>query len=226
VYQTSNKFWEKPKSNLVVYGLIDPRNGLLKYIGQTIRGLTRIRDHIYDLNDYNSKYNTRKINWLKSLKRKNLVFEVIYLEYCNSIDELNEAEEFYISYFKSVGSNLLNHDSGGKNCKRKKMTEETRKLISERTKLGMSDPKVKERLRISHLGKIPSNKGQKHSFQAIQKIKEKNKLRSIKVIDSNGIIYESLLDASKKLNCTPTDIRRCLLNPKRLFKNLSFKKIE
>ena len=42
----------------------------------------------------------------------------------------------------------------------------------------------------------------------------------------HGTIYPSYLEASKQIGCTPTDIRRCILNPNKRIKGLSFTKVE
>lgn len=223
MFEKSISLWEKPKSDKFIYALIDPRTDEIKYIGQTYKGLLRLQRHTYLLE---TKEKTKKHFWIKELKKNNLLFNVIFLEYCETQQQLNESETFFIQYFRSIGCNLLNHYDGGDGHVRPKMTSEQLEIHKKRMKIVMNDPEVRKKMSKSHLGKSPSNKGQSKSFETIQKIKEKNKLRAIKVIDSNGIIYKSLLDASKKLKCTPTDIRRCILNKNKIFKGLSFKKLE
>jgi hypothetical protein len=224
MFIASQNYWKTPISKCFIYGLIDPRDNTLKYIGQTTQGINRLRDHLYESKyDINSNY--KKFNWIKKLLKLNLVFDVIYFEYCNTKEELNEAESFYIEYYKTLGCSLLNHSSSQNLSGRPKMTEEEKIQHRKRMKEVMNKPEVKEKLRISHLGISPANKGKKSSPEKIFKIKEKNKLRSIKIKDSNGVIYNSFLEASKILDCTPTDIRRCILNPNKTFRGLKFQKV-
>jgi hypothetical protein len=89
----------------LIYGLIDPRNGQLRYIGKSENGLKRAQD----------PHSPRCGNWLKQLKKLGLNVEIEILEELpNASHEiLNEAEVFWIGYFKMVGVNLTNLTSGG-----------------------------------------------------------------------------------------------------------------
>lgn len=224
-FLTSKFFWETPKNNTFIYGLIDPRTQEIKYIGKTVQGIERLRQHFYSSGNRKYEGNTKKINWCKKLKSLGLIFDVIYLEYIENDYDLNEAESFYIQYFKSLGAELLNHTNGGEESFKRKYTEEEKKQISIKTKLAMSKPEVKLKMSLSHLGKPSSMKGKTHTSESIKKIKKANEKKSIQVIDSNENIYKSLLEASIKNNCTPTDIRRCLLNPNKKINGLTFRRL-
>lgn len=225
VIKTSKKDWEIPISDTFIYGLIDPRNGELKYIGKTTQGIERFRQHAHSPKLGRNEKNYRKINWIKKLNKLNLKFQVIYLEYCLE-SELDESEIFYIAYFKSIGCKLLNHGEGGEVTYRPKYTEEDKKQISIRTKLAWQNPEIRQKYIDSHQGRPGNNKGKKFSEQARQNIKESITNR-ISIIDSNGVIYKSMLDASKQTGHTRNYIRKCLETPdaKRIIK-LNFKKYE
>lgn len=222
----SKKLWDKPKSNKFIYGLIDPTTKELKYIGKTVRGVQRLRDHVKETRvSPRSGMKSKKVNWINKLKNNNLIFDVIYLEYCESESDLNEAEVFYINYFKSIGSNLLNLSPGGESSYSHIFTKEEKLNLSNKMKLIMNTPEVLKKCSESHKGQVSHNKGKKSSPETITKIKLANAKRAIKVIDNNGVVYESLLDASKKVGCTPTDVRNCLINPNKIVKGLKFRKL-
>lgn len=100
----------------IIYGLIDPRNNQLRYIGQSSTGLDRPKRH-------NSSYylrphkglRTHKQRWILQLLSLNLKPEIIILEQLDKKEQLNESEIFYIAYFKSLGCRLTNTTLGGQN---------------------------------------------------------------------------------------------------------------
>lgn len=97
--------WDKKH----IYGLVDPRNNQLRYIGQTIGNLnTRYIRHLY-----NGRHNPKThLNcWINNLLKNDLKPEIITIE--NPEKDLDFWEIFYISYFRSIGCNLTNISKGG-----------------------------------------------------------------------------------------------------------------
>lgn len=95
-------------SELKIYGLFDPRDNQLRYVGATVRDLKdRLRNH------RNDKTKNFKVNWIKSLSNLELSPTIELLDTCN-IDEWDFWEEWYIQYFKSIGCKLTNIATGGK----------------------------------------------------------------------------------------------------------------
>lgn len=90
-----------------IYILIDPRNGLVRYIGKTIRPSERYSHHIRAINEHN-----RKNNWIKSLLSVGCkpIMQIIDTV---SISEWKFWECHYISLFKSWGFDLTNLSDGG-----------------------------------------------------------------------------------------------------------------
>src|ERR1035437_8715270 len=95
----------KKLNKIYIYALLDPISKNIRYIGATTKGKERYQKHI---SDYYLKKSTLKNNWIKSLKKRNLLPELLILEYCDKNDLCN-LEEFYINYFKFLGFHLLNH---------------------------------------------------------------------------------------------------------------------
>jgi GIY-YIG catalytic domain len=96
----------------VIYGLIDPNTGELRYIGKTGNLPERIGDHH---NPYRTKEGTHRANWIKSLREKGQRTEAIVLEEYDSYEELASAEIELIEYYRFIGCNLTNarEDSAG-----------------------------------------------------------------------------------------------------------------
>lgn len=96
--------------------LIQNINNNKKYIGQTISGIKmRFKHHI-------NMSNSKKINKMlitKAIKKHGKEnFNIWVLEYCDSQEELNKTEAFYINYFKTLdkklGYNIRPIDLNGK----------------------------------------------------------------------------------------------------------------
>ncbi len=88
-----------------IYGLVDPRNNEIRYVGQTKRALqVRLSRHLLD----KPKKNNYKYNWISSLKKEGLKPIIIELEICNETN-WKEREAHWIQQF----NNLTNLTSGG-----------------------------------------------------------------------------------------------------------------
>ncbi len=115
--------------NTFIYGLVDPRTKLVRYIGQTRAGISRPMRHKYD------KYNPYKRNWIRQLITQNLDFEIAVLEYLRqdcSQDSLDSTEVWWIAYGRSCGWPLTNICSGGwSGRKGQKHTPESRQKMSD-----------------------------------------------------------------------------------------------
>lgn len=177
-----------------IYGLIDPRNQELRYIGKADNPKKRLQSHI------NGRFKTDsyKNHWLKNLCY-NSKPELIILEKI-SILEWEESEKWWIVYCKFLGVRLTNGTEGGDGCVptpevRKKMSEAQSgerhsmygKYHSDETKIKMSishkgekaywygktrlfSDEHKMRLSESHQGKNNSMYGKQHSKETCQKI--------------------------------------------------------
>jgi len=98
-----------PTSKYLIYGLVDPSTNQLRYIGLSTRGIGRPKAHLCDGPAFQKRYENSRFNkyqcWRQSLIKLGIKPEIIVIEECSSIETLNEAEEFYIAYYKSIGCN-------------------------------------------------------------------------------------------------------------------------
>lgn len=176
-----------------VYSLQNPYEEQVKYIGITGKGLSyRLKNHV------NEKGNTRKNNWIKSLKANNLLPKIELIEDNLTLEEAKQKERGYIKLFKSVGADLTNLTSGGDGVFGYKFTKEAKQKISkgnsgkksflgkhhsQETKFKMRNIKIgipihtkesKEKISNFHKGN-KYNLGRKHSEEAKRKVSEFNK---------------------------------------------------
>lgn len=225
--ETSKHFWENPHSNMFIYGLIDPRDGSLKYIGKTTQGIERFRQHYYSYKSYSKEGKTKKVNWINKLKKLNLIFDIVYLEYFTNEKEMNESETFYIQYFRSIGCNLLNHNDGGEDTPKHKVTDDTKKILSEKSRLAWKNPEIRQKMIKNRTG-IPSNKKGKPVSEEIRRknLQSNRKAFGIKLVDSNNKIYLSIKHAAKELKCSVNTIKdRLNNNPNKPLKGLIIRKL-
>ena len=94
----------------LIYGLMDPRSLLIRYIGRSARGLARARTHRHKIP---LAANTRCATWIKSLLNAGLTYDVVVLETVASSEMLNEAERWWIAYALLSEWPLTNHTLGG-----------------------------------------------------------------------------------------------------------------
>lgn len=91
-----------------IYTLTDPRDNKVKYIGKTKKDINkRLIRHV---NESNS--NSKKDNWIKLLKKYNLIPTVELLDIGDS-KNINSLEIYWISQFITWGFDLKNTTNGG-----------------------------------------------------------------------------------------------------------------
>jgi hypothetical protein len=95
---------------MIVYGLIDPRNGELRYVGKTTQTATRrLGQHICRA----SRDRSHRATWVRSLTRAGVRPEMVALEEHATELALDEAEVWWIAYLRSIGCDLTNGTDGG-----------------------------------------------------------------------------------------------------------------
>ncbi len=91
---------------LYIYGLIDPRTKLIRYVGLA----TNIHRPLQHLRD---EARTHKTNWIKDLLGFGLSYDVCVLETCTTVEDLRIAEIWWIAYGRACGWPLTNATDGG-----------------------------------------------------------------------------------------------------------------
>lgn len=159
-----------------VYSLICPISKEIRYVGQTSRRLTeRLRQH----KNVWSKHTSHRSNWLKKLKKLNLLssLQIILIEECD-IDILNDREIYWIAYFKNLGYKLTNQVAGGLGTRDYKHTDETKKIIGEASKKSRtgtnSSDEARKNISLSLIGNS-RHLNKTHSQETKDAISEKKK---------------------------------------------------
>jgi DNA-binding XRE family transcriptional regulator len=89
------------KNNLI-YGLVDPRNDMVCYVGKTTLGLNRPITHLH------YSHNELVRNWVNELNDFNLFPSIYIIEENIELSKLSEREFFWINKYYSINSNILN----------------------------------------------------------------------------------------------------------------------
>lgn len=101
--------------NHIIYGLVDPTNDNVFYIGMTTDIVNRLSKHKGTIksNDLN---NIRKYNYLKELplQGKEIYMLILETDIPNKLLAV-EREKYYIAKYKTLGHNLTNMNDGGGN---------------------------------------------------------------------------------------------------------------
>lgn len=130
------------KKEFLIYALVDPRDDLIRYVGQSAIGIQRARQH---LEPSELKLDTYKVRWIKTLLRLSMKPQIKVLERVNSVNELNPAEIKWIAEVKRTsGTKLTNATSGGGGAQG--VSDETRAKMSasqKRAWAALSDDKKK-----------------------------------------------------------------------------------
>lgn len=115
----------------IIYGLVDPRNQQIRYVGKTSGRLhSRRLAHISDVR--RGRTYIPRHRWLAELLSSGLEPEIFEIEVV--IDNWQEAEQFWISYYRFIGADLLNATDGGDGLVSYRHKDETRKKQSESAK--------------------------------------------------------------------------------------------
>lgn len=94
----------------LIYGLVDPRTLLVRYIGLSATGLVRPKVHRRPSEMRRHNY---KVSWIKSLLAAGLDYEIAVLEEVASKHALADTERFWIAYGRASGWPLTNLTDGG-----------------------------------------------------------------------------------------------------------------
>jgi hypothetical protein len=90
----------------IIYGLVDPRTLLIRYVGMSSSGLLRPKQHRKQSGPHCGR-------WIKQLQRLGLDYEIVVLEVRQSAFDLPAAECWWIDYGKASRWPLTNCRPGG-----------------------------------------------------------------------------------------------------------------
>jgi len=96
-------------ARFLIYGLQDPITLELRYIGKSSRGMHRPQVHLKLV----ERPRTHKQRWINRLIRDGQMPLPFVLEELTTQAALDEAERFWIAYWRSIGARLTNATDGG-----------------------------------------------------------------------------------------------------------------
>lgn len=135
-----------------IYVLTDPRTGEVRYVGKTQRPLgRRLTYHLRDAKLKNAAgdwhYTFHAYSWVRSLLNAGVRPDIEEVEVCSTSEALDEAERFYVDYFRSLGFRLTNTKPGGEGgcAKGRVITPEHRAKLSLAARRQWSDPEKRSR---------------------------------------------------------------------------------
>lgn len=95
---------------MFIYALSDPRTGELRYVGKTTRSLeSRLRAHVKDCH----RYINHCAHWVLGLRKRGLKPVAEVVEACATLEDLDDAERFWIEQLRALGFRLTNLADGG-----------------------------------------------------------------------------------------------------------------
>jgi hypothetical protein len=187
----------------LIYGLVDPFSGQLRYIGRSSSGLKRPQNHAHP--SRLNKDNSHSGAWIRKLKAVNSIYSVVVIQHFTDGAILDKAEIFWIKYFRSMGCPLTNLTEGGCGVSGWKHSSESRSKISQSNK-GKSrkghpmSAATKQKL-------ILSNLGNKYTLGRIVSDEERQKLSALHKGNTHWL-------DKKHSNETKTKIKNALLGVK------------
>lgn len=140
-------------STVYIYGLFDPRNGQLRYVGKTHCLKSRKSTH-----KHGRTTNLHLKNWINILLKEGLYPEFSILEESNDLEWMQD-EVFWIQYMRSIGCPLVNIRDGGQGRGRGYvMPEETKRKLSLSNKWKKRSEEHCKRMSILNKGKLLGRK--------------------------------------------------------------------
>ena len=90
-----------------IYGLVDPKNNKVFYVGQTRNNpMFRLQQHIWECN--NNNRNEYKIFQIRKILNNNQFPKIIILEWVYDINILNEKENYWLKKYRLLNNKLTN----------------------------------------------------------------------------------------------------------------------
>jgi hypothetical protein len=167
-------------SNYIIYGLTDPRDGQVRYIGKSASGLRRPRRHVQQA----EAERTYKANWIRGLLAQGQQPGIVVLAEATHKKELGELERQAITAYRQRGAPLTNLTDGGDGCVGRVVEPQTRERIA------------------------AALRGRRRSEDLRQKLIAATGGRA--VFDHTGRRYDSIESAARELDLWAQNIRAVL----------------
>ena len=131
-----------------VYGLVDPKDKQIRYVGWTVDLVARLKEHMRKAH----KRRTHKNAWLLQLKNQGIQPDVTVLEQ-GSGDGWAFAERRWIAQLRAQGCRLTNATDGGEGTPGCHPSAETRAKIGKASRGRYFSPETRAKMGAIHRGK-------------------------------------------------------------------------
>jgi hypothetical protein len=115
-------------ARLIIYGLVDPRDGMIHYVGRSSYGLRRPREHAMP-SQLRRGDNPAKERWISDLVAGGLRYRIFVLATAETSEALDAIEREWIALGRRSGWPLKNIQDGGDTAPRSPHTPEAREKI-------------------------------------------------------------------------------------------------
>jgi GIY-YIG catalytic domain-containing protein len=169
--------------SIFIYGLVDPRNQAIRYIGKSVDPPKRLATH---LSKSSLKKHTHKNCWIRSLLEGGLKPKLEILSEVDYRDDWTAEEKVWIARLRNLSPaypSLTNSTDGGEGVEGLIFSEETRKRMSEIRKGVPLPDETKEKIRAAHIGRSKSpehcenmSKGQKRRLESLSQEEKRREI--------------------------------------------------
>ncbi len=158
---------KKAPFKFLIYGLVDPRTLLIRYVGRSSSGFTHPKTYTRPSGLKSRSYRS---NWIKELIAAGFCCEIVVLEGFSSADSLNDAEKWWIAYGRLSAWPLVNLTDGGEGLSGYKLPPETKAKIGLALKGRIATPEARA-------ANARAQRGRKHSEETRRKMSRSAKDR-------------------------------------------------
>jgi len=216
--------YNKSMIKYLIYGLVDPRNGNLRYIGKSCQGLNRAREHCFpSYLDVDYSYCG---NWIRKLQKLGLKYTWVIIQEFSDADILSQAEIYWIAYFRAMGCRLTNMTIGGEGTLGYKLSQAAKAKISLALKGKVRSKSHCDAISAAKIGKSNGKHTEETKLKMSKSHKNSNKVNENRyrrsVIDQHGTIYISIKDAAQQLGVKPSNISAVLSGNRKTIKGFHF----
>jgi group I intron endonuclease len=210
----------------LIYGLVDPRDGNLRYIGKSSQGLGRAREHSYP--SYLDVDRSYCANWIRELQELGLTYTSVVIQDFEDADILSQAEMYWIAYFRTIGCRLTNLTLGGEGHLGYSPNQETRSKISSALKGKVRSASHSKAISKAKKGKSTGKRTEEckkkmsNSHKNSKKSKENNERHCKQIVDQFGTVYPSIKSAAQQLGIKAPNISAVLSGTRKTIKGFSF----
>lgn len=153
-------------SRYIVYALVDPRNGQIRYVGKSTVGRKRARAHLRT----SLTERTHKASWVRQLLNLGMVYDIVILERVEEPGQLAFAEKKWISALRFAGARLTNMTDGGDGipgCKRT-VSEVTREKLRRAATDKKVTPETRVKMSFASRGRLQSEESRRKKSESMQ----------------------------------------------------------